>query len=170
MSFSRKAKTPGTLGLTKCSPSGRHYLDESGGWTTNRHLQNAQTSAWHEQTKADFRDTEFPTWADFTQFRFPGHALFRSSSFPKGGNFASSEFLKDANFLDSEFGDLQIHRTSKEFLANRIGLNYTDFLVAIRDLVNMELLRLTPRRGSIAGSFQLLIPERTQHPQGPRTA
>ena len=86
----------------------RKALDESGGWTTNRHLQNARTSAWYEQTKADFRDTEFPTWADFTQFRFPGHALFRSSSFPKGGNFASSEFLKDANFLDSEFGDLSI--------------------------------------------------------------
>ena len=65
--------------------------------------------------------------------------------------------------------DLQIHRTSKEFLANRIGLNHTEFLVALRDLVNMKLLRLTPRRGSIAGSFQLLIPERTQHPHGPHT-
>ena len=66
--------------------------------------------------------------------------------------------------------DLQIQRTSKQFLANRIGLNDTDFLVGLRDLVNMGLLRLTPRRGSIAGSFQLLIPERTQHPQDPHTA
>ena len=66
--------------------------------------------------------------------------------------------------------DLHIHHMSKQFLAHRIGLKDTDFLVALRDLVNMGLLRLTPRRGSIAGSFQLLIPERTQHPQDPHSA
>ena len=86
----------------------RKALDESGVWTTNRHLQNEQTRAWYDQTRADFRATEFPAWADFRRFRFPGHVLFRGASFPKGGNFASSEFLNDADFFDSEFGDLCI--------------------------------------------------------------
>ena len=66
--------------------------------------------------------------------------------------------------------DLQIHRTSKQFLANRIGLKDTEFAAALRDLVNMGLLRLTPHRGSIAGSFELLIPGRAQHSQDPHTA
>ena len=86
----------------------RKALEESGVWITNRHLHNEQTSAWHEQTKADFSGIEFPAWADFRSFRFPGHAMFQGASFSKGGNFASSEFLHDANFLDSEFGSLCI--------------------------------------------------------------
>ena len=81
-------------------------LEESGVWITNRHLHNKQTSAWHEQTKADFSGIEFQAWADFRSFHFPGHALFQGANFSKGGNFASSEFLHDADFLDSEFGDL----------------------------------------------------------------
>ena len=66
--------------------------------------------------------------------------------------------------------DLQIHHMSKQFLAHRIGLKDTDFLVALRDLVNMGLLRLTPHRGNTAGSFELLIPGRAQHPQDPHSA
>ena len=80
-------------------------LEESGVWITNRDLHNKQTSAWHEQTKADFSGIDFQAWADFRSFRFPGHALFQGASFPKGGNFAESEFLHDADFLDSQFGD-----------------------------------------------------------------
>ena len=66
--------------------------------------------------------------------------------------------------------DLHIHHMSKQFLAHRIGLKDTDFLVALRDLVNMGLLRLTPHRGNTTGSFELLIPGRAQHPQDPHSA
>ena len=83
----------------------RKALEKSGVWKTNRYLHNKQTSAWHEQTKADFSGIDFQAWADFRSFRFPGHALFQGASFPKGGNFAESEFLHDADFLDSQFGD-----------------------------------------------------------------
>ena len=64
--------------------------------------------------------------------------------------------------------DLRIQRTSKYFLARRVGLQETDFAAACRDLVKMGMLYLTPHRGRRAGSFELL--HRGQQPRYPHTA
>ena len=54
--------------------------------------------------------------------------------------------------------NLQIHGMSRYSLASQVGLKTTDFAAALRDLTDMGLLRLSPPRGSRAGSLELLNP------------
>ena len=66
--------------------------------------------------------------------------------------------------------DLQIHDTPKLSLATMVGLKDTDFAAALRDLVSMNLLRLTPHHGPKAGSFELIRRPRLRLGQAPTHA